>query len=175
MLEQWGLDVTQASDGASAVEAVERRGRRRPAFDLVLMDVHMPVMSGHAAVRALRERFDAETLPVIALTAAALTSERDEGDGRGHERLPHQADRRRAAARDAGALSAPNGRRPKLRTASDVQQRQHASTAKIAAAMPCTRRIGTFFATTSPAARPGTLAIIMPSVVPATFTATRSA
>ena len=31
-----------------------------------------------AAVRALRERFDAETLPVIALTAAALTSERDE-------------------------------------------------------------------------------------------------
>ena len=54
------------------------RGRRRAAFDLVLMDVHMPVMSGHAAVRALRERFDAETLPVIALTAAALTSERDE-------------------------------------------------------------------------------------------------
>jgi CheY-like chemotaxis protein len=42
------------------------------------MDVHMPVMSGHAAVRVLRERFDADTLPVIALTAAALVDERDE-------------------------------------------------------------------------------------------------
>ena len=78
MLEQWGLDVTQASDGASAVEAVEAAAAAGRPFDLVLMDVHMPVMSGHAAVRALRERFDAETLPVIALTAAALTSERDE-------------------------------------------------------------------------------------------------
>ena len=38
----------------------------------------MPVMSGHAAVRELRERFDAEALPIIALTAAALISERDE-------------------------------------------------------------------------------------------------
>ncbi|MBS0437728.1 MAG: response regulator, partial [Proteobacteria bacterium] len=78
MLEQWGLDVTQASDGASAVEAVDAAAAAGRPFDLVLMDVHMPVMSGHAAVRALRERFDAETLPVIALTAAALTSERDE-------------------------------------------------------------------------------------------------
>ena len=78
MLEQWGLDVTQASDGASAVEAVAAAAAAGRPFDLVLMDVHMPVMSGHAAVRALRERFDAETLPVIALTAAALTSERDE-------------------------------------------------------------------------------------------------
>jgi len=78
MLEQWGLDVTQASDGAGAVEAVEAAVAAGRPFDVVLMDVHMPVMSGHAAVRRLRERFDAEALPVIALTAAALTSERDE-------------------------------------------------------------------------------------------------
>jgi len=64
--------------GASAVEAVAAAAAAGRPFNLVLMDVHMPVMSGHAAVRALRERFDAETLPVIALTAAALTSERDE-------------------------------------------------------------------------------------------------
>ncbi len=78
MLEQWGLDVTQATDGASAVEAVEAAATAGRPFDVVLMDVHMPVMSGHAAVIRLRERFDAEALPVIALTAAALTSERDE-------------------------------------------------------------------------------------------------
>ena len=64
--------------GAQAVDAVFAAAAAGRPFDLVLMDVHMPVMSGHAAVRALRERFDAETLPVIALTAAALTSERDE-------------------------------------------------------------------------------------------------
>ena len=48
------------------------------------------------------------------------------------------------------------------------------STAKISAAMPCTSVIDTFFATTSPSSTAGPLAIIMPSVVPAT-TATRSA
>lgn len=78
MLEQWGLDVTQASDGASAIEAVEQAVAAGRPFDVVLMDVHMPVMSGHAAVRTLREKHDAQSLPVVALTAAALTSERDE-------------------------------------------------------------------------------------------------
>ncbi len=78
MLEQWGLDVAQAADGAAAVEAVNAAAAAGRPFDLVLMDVHMPVLSGHAAVRQLRERFDAEALPIVALTAAALTSERDE-------------------------------------------------------------------------------------------------
>jgi PAS domain S-box-containing protein len=78
MLEQWGLDVEQASDGAAAIEAVNAAVASGRPFDLVLMDVHMPVLSGHAAVRQLRARFDAEALPIIALTAAALTSERDE-------------------------------------------------------------------------------------------------
>jgi CheY-like chemotaxis protein len=41
----------------------------------VLLDVQMPVMSGHDAARVLREQHP--TLPLIALTAAALTSERD--------------------------------------------------------------------------------------------------
>jgi len=39
--------------------------------------VQMPVMSGHEATRQLRELYDADTLPIIALTAAALTSERE--------------------------------------------------------------------------------------------------
>ena len=78
MLEDWGVHVAQASDGAMAVAAVEAAIRDGRPFDAVLMDVHMPVMSGHAAVRTLRERYDAQTLPIIALTAAALVSEREE-------------------------------------------------------------------------------------------------
>ena len=77
-LEQWGVVVEQATDGRKALEAVLAAADAGQAFDLVLMDVQMPVMGGHEATRALRARFDAKTLPIVALTAAALVSERDE-------------------------------------------------------------------------------------------------
>ena len=83
MLEDWGVRVAQASDGAMAIKAVDAALRDGQPFDAVLMDVHMPVMSGHAAVRSLRERYDAQTLPVIAVTAAALVSEREEAAAAG--------------------------------------------------------------------------------------------
>ncbi|WP_157522887.1 PAS domain S-box protein [Mitsuaria sp. 7] len=78
MLEQWGAEVSQASDGSQAVEAVTAAASMGKPFDAVLMDVQMPVMSGHEATRQLRQRYDATELPIIALTAAALVQERDE-------------------------------------------------------------------------------------------------
>ena len=78
MLESWGIVVAQASDGRAAIDAIERAHADGRAFDAVLMDVQMPVMSGHEAARALRRRYPAAQLPIIALTAAALVSERDE-------------------------------------------------------------------------------------------------
>src|SRR6185436_18356769 len=78
MLEQWGAEVSQASDGSQAVEAVMAAASMGKPFDAVLMDVQMPVMSGHEATRQLRQRYDAADLPIIALTAAALVQERDE-------------------------------------------------------------------------------------------------
>ena len=78
MLEQWGVHVTEAQDGAQAIRAVEQAQRDGSPFDAVLMDVQMPVMSGHEATRRLREQHAADALPIIALTAAALTSERDQ-------------------------------------------------------------------------------------------------
>ncbi|MBT9491249.1 MAG: PAS domain S-box protein [Paucibacter sp.] len=77
-LQQWGLEVAQAIDGAQAVEAVLAAASMGKPFDAVLMDVQMPVMSGHEATREVRRRFSAEELPIVALTAAALVSERDE-------------------------------------------------------------------------------------------------
>jgi PAS domain S-box-containing protein len=78
MLEGWGAQVVQASDGAQAA-ALVREAQRDAAtrFDLVLMDVHMPVMNGHDATIELRRTFDAQALPIVALTAAALPSERE--------------------------------------------------------------------------------------------------
>ncbi|MBB3196057.1 PAS domain-containing hybrid sensor histidine kinase/response regulator [Roseateles terrae] len=78
MLEQWGAEVAQANDGRQAVEAVHAAASMGRPFDAVLMDVQMPVMSGHEATRELRQHFNARELPIIALTAAALTQERDE-------------------------------------------------------------------------------------------------
>jgi CheY-like chemotaxis protein len=45
-------------------------------FDLVLMDIQMPVMDGLAATRAIREELQLKTLPVIALTAGVLAEEK---------------------------------------------------------------------------------------------------
>jgi len=78
MLEQWGVAVEQASDGALALAAVEQAARAGHPFDLVLMDVQMPVMSGYEATRRLRALPAGRDLPIIALTAAALTSEREQ-------------------------------------------------------------------------------------------------
>ena len=77
-LEQWGMEVSQASDGRQAVEAVLAAASMGKPFDVVLMDVQMPVMGGHEATRELRRHYSAEQLPIVALTAAALVSERDD-------------------------------------------------------------------------------------------------
>ncbi|HET9977291.1 MAG TPA: PAS domain S-box protein [Burkholderiaceae bacterium] len=78
LLEQWEVDVTPAHNGIEAVQRVQAAAASGHPFDLVLMDVQMPVQGGNEATRVLRGRWDAHDLPIIALTAAALTSERDE-------------------------------------------------------------------------------------------------
>jgi PAS domain S-box-containing protein len=78
MLEQWGVHVAQVSDGLAVVEAVRRAHDEGRPFDAVLMDVQMPRMGGHQAARALHQQHGERTPPIIALTAAALVSERQE-------------------------------------------------------------------------------------------------
>ena len=65
-----GASVTMVGNGHLAVEAI---AQDPDAFDLVLMDVQMPVMDGHAATRAIRDL--APWLPVIGQTAHALAEE----------------------------------------------------------------------------------------------------
>ena len=69
-LERRGYRVVRAADGQ---EAVEMAARERP--DLILMDVSLPVMDGPEATRRIRAR--AQTIPIIALTAHAMSGDRD--------------------------------------------------------------------------------------------------
>jgi diguanylate cyclase (GGDEF)-like protein len=69
-LEQMGLTVSLAGNGAEGVEQA-----RREQYDLVLMDIQMPIMDGYEAARAIRT-FNTE-IPIIALTAAALVEDRE--------------------------------------------------------------------------------------------------
>jgi PAS domain S-box-containing protein len=68
-LRKAGLEVAIANDGREAVELV----RARP-FDLVLMDMQMPHLDGYGAARTLRR--EGFTLPIVALTAHAMSEDR---------------------------------------------------------------------------------------------------
>ena len=66
-----GAEVVAEEDGSGAVRRV-----RAEAFDLVLMDVHMPVMDGLEATRAIRALPDRAGLPIVAMTASAMAEDR---------------------------------------------------------------------------------------------------
>jgi CheY-like chemotaxis protein len=74
LLEKHGHHVTLVENGREALAAIERA-----RFDLVLMDVQMPEMSGLEATAALREqeKHTGRHLPVIALTAHAMSGDRE--------------------------------------------------------------------------------------------------
>jgi two-component system cell cycle response regulator DivK len=78
-LARGGYTVVTAGDGVEGVEACKRE---QP--DLVLMDLHMPVMDGWAATRAIRANESTAEIPVLVLTA-------------------YDSSRDRSAAMDAGA------------------------------------------------------------------------
>ncbi|HTD73602.1 MAG TPA: response regulator [Steroidobacteraceae bacterium] len=77
-LERLGCTVEVASNGAEGVAACQQK-----QFDLVLMDLQMPVMDGMAATRKIREWETSRHTPIIALTANAMTGDRELCEGAG--------------------------------------------------------------------------------------------
>jgi len=77
LLTRRGFDVIFAHDGRQVVELA----RHRP--DLILMDMHMPLMSGYLATRAIKADPEIAHIPIIALTASATTEDRDEARAAG--------------------------------------------------------------------------------------------
>ncbi|BFZ56123.1 hypothetical protein PYCC9005_003165 [Savitreella phatthalungensis] len=75
MLRKLGYACTTVNDGQKAVDVVNEQA----IFDLVLMDVQMPVMNGYDATRLIRQSPNEamRNVPVIALTASAMTGERE--------------------------------------------------------------------------------------------------
>lgn len=72
-LEKKGVSVMAAEHGKRALEILEEQ----PGFDLVLMDIMMPVMDGYETMEAIRHRLGLTKLPIIALTAKAMKNERE--------------------------------------------------------------------------------------------------
>ncbi len=70
LLERMGLSVQCVANGAEALESVSNHD-----FDLILMDMQMPVLDGLATTRTLRER--GKGIPIVGLTANAFVSDRD--------------------------------------------------------------------------------------------------
>jgi CheY-like chemotaxis protein len=77
ILQRLGHHVVVAADGHAALATLEQSGRG--AFDLVLMDLQMPVMGGLEATAAIRnaERASGTHLPIVALTAHARQGDRE--------------------------------------------------------------------------------------------------
>ena len=75
VLEERYMIVTIADDGEAGLRAFSRSNIGY--FDCILMDIHMPVMDGYEATKAIRalKRVDAESVPIIAMTADAFTDD----------------------------------------------------------------------------------------------------
>ena len=76
-LESWGVIVTHVENGSLALDEINKN-----EYDLVLMDLHMPVMDGIEATRIIRSSPDKKIsrIPIVALTAAVMSEAQDKID-----------------------------------------------------------------------------------------------
>ena len=75
-LEELGIHITRASDGKEALKIFA--SNQPGTFDIIFMDIMMPKMNGYEAtkaIRALQNRPDARTIPIIAMTANAFAED----------------------------------------------------------------------------------------------------
>lgn len=72
-LESKGINVTVADNGQQCLDVLDKNTN----FDLILMDIMMPLMDGFETMQRIREDLLLQDLPIIALTAKAMKSDRD--------------------------------------------------------------------------------------------------
>jgi len=72
ILQGLGITVDISNNGEEAIYQVQKK-----TFDLVLMDIQMPLMDGHEATRIIRQKLQMLELPIIAMTANAMTEDKE--------------------------------------------------------------------------------------------------
>jgi two-component system, cell cycle response regulator DivK len=72
LLERNGYQVESAVDGATGVQAAASNPP-----DIILLDIQLPQMDGHAVARALRELRELDATPIIAVTSYAMVGDRE--------------------------------------------------------------------------------------------------
>jgi PAS domain S-box-containing protein len=77
LLSAQGAEMVVVANGLLAVKAVQARGDDERPFDAILMDLQMPVMDGYTATSQIRTLWGPDLLPIIAMTANTMPSDRD--------------------------------------------------------------------------------------------------
>lgn len=72
LLESQGAEIAIAENGAVALEKAQQE-----QWSIILMDVQMPVMDGYTASKEIRKEFNADNLPILAMTANAMAGDRE--------------------------------------------------------------------------------------------------
>lgn len=75
LLRKAGINVTIVSNGQLAVDAVSEAQKNNEFYDLIFMDMQMPILDGYGATRILRQQN--YTRPIVALTANAMNQDRE--------------------------------------------------------------------------------------------------
>ena len=71
-LAKWDAQVDFAENGVEALQMIDQKD-----YDIILMDLLMPVMDGYQATREIRKKARYDNLPIVALTASAMSHERE--------------------------------------------------------------------------------------------------
>lgn len=72
LLTNRGIDVVEAADGKSGIEMAASRN-----FDLILLDIQLPIMDGYQVARALRDNPATRNTPIVAVTSYAMMGDRE--------------------------------------------------------------------------------------------------
>jgi len=78
LLDNAGIKTAVANNGMEAVEAVAAQN-----FDLILMDIQMPEMDGYQATQEIRKHHSQQSLPILAMSANVMQSDRDKAEAAG--------------------------------------------------------------------------------------------
>ena len=73
VLEHHHIKVLPALDGSEAIKILEKNNN----IDIILMDMMMPEMDGYEAIKAIRSNVNTKTIPIIAVTAKAMSGDRE--------------------------------------------------------------------------------------------------